>query len=188
MLAPPGDLLRVGLSLKLNQIRRAARAYLQDRTDQATSALTGYAVAAGLLVVAASLAIAAFFVGATALFRWVEITHGMFWAFGAVGGSLLLLAALCAAFALVSLRRPRRRVPTLATRLAAAVTANPLRSEDATRDPASGIPVTPSPPLSPETRRRRAARGRGTLAVPVIAAATLVGLLMMRRRPPRIDR
>jgi hypothetical protein len=52
MLAPSSDLLRVGLRLKLNQVKRATRSYLRDRTDQATGIATSYAVAAGLFAVA----------------------------------------------------------------------------------------------------------------------------------------
>ena len=59
---------------------------LRDRTGQATSAATSYAVAAGLFAAAGIFLVAALFVGAAALFRWIEINHGQFWAFGAVGG------------------------------------------------------------------------------------------------------
>ena len=52
MLAPSSGLLRAGIELKLNQIKRATRSYLRDRTDQATSTLTSYAVAAGLFAAA----------------------------------------------------------------------------------------------------------------------------------------
>ena len=48
MLAPSSGLLRAGLELKLNQVKRATGSYLRDRTDQATGTLAGYAVAAGL--------------------------------------------------------------------------------------------------------------------------------------------
>ena len=36
MLAPSSGLLRAGIGLKLNQIKRATQSYLRDRTDQAT--------------------------------------------------------------------------------------------------------------------------------------------------------
>ena len=38
-------LLRVGLALKLNQVKRATRSYLRDRTDQAKDTATSYTVA-----------------------------------------------------------------------------------------------------------------------------------------------
>ena len=78
MLALSSDLLRAGLGLKLNQIKRATRSYLRDRTNQATGTATSYAVAAGLFAAAGIFLIAACLVGATALFRWIEINYGLF--------------------------------------------------------------------------------------------------------------
>ena len=79
------DLRRAALELKLNQVKRATRSYLRDRTGQATGTLAGYAIAAGLYAASGIFLIAASLVGAAALFRWIEINYGMFWAFGAVG-------------------------------------------------------------------------------------------------------
>lgn len=79
MLAPSGELLRAYMALKLNHLRRAARSYLRDRTDQATGRVTSYAVAAGLFAAAALFLIATFFVGLMALYRWVAIAYGQFW-------------------------------------------------------------------------------------------------------------
>jgi hypothetical protein len=45
-------LLRTGLALKLSQIKLATRSYLRDRTGQATSTVTAYAIAAGLFAAA----------------------------------------------------------------------------------------------------------------------------------------
>ncbi len=96
MLAPSSELLRAGVGLKLNQMKRAARSYLRDRTNQAAGTVTSYAVAAGLFTAAGIFAIAACLVGMDALFRWVEIHYGLFWAFGTVGGLLMLIAGICA--------------------------------------------------------------------------------------------
>ena len=74
-----------GLGLKLNHIKRATRSYLRDRTNQATSSVTSYVVAAGLFAAAGIFLIAACLVGITALFRWIEINYGLFQAFGAIG-------------------------------------------------------------------------------------------------------
>ena len=60
MLAPSGELLRAGMALKLNHLKRAARSYLRDRTSQTTGRLTSYAVAAGLFAVAGLFLIAIF--------------------------------------------------------------------------------------------------------------------------------
>jgi Putative Actinobacterial Holin-X, holin superfamily III len=146
MLAPSSDLLRAGVGVKLSQIKRATRSYLRDRTDQATGTVTSYAIAAGLFAVAGIFLIAACLVGIMALFRWVEITYGLFWAFGAVGALLLVLAAICAGFAAMKLRRPPPQFPSLASRLRVAVTASPLKSgqiEDA-HDTAAAISAAPS--------------------------------------------
>ena len=59
MLALSSGLLRTGLALKLNQVKRATRSYLRDRTNQATSTATSYAVAAGLFAAAGIFLIAA---------------------------------------------------------------------------------------------------------------------------------
>ncbi|MDE2330132.1 MAG: phage holin family protein, partial [Bradyrhizobium sp.] len=79
------NLRRAALELKLNQIKRATRSYLRDRTGQATGTIAGYAAAAGLYAASGIFLIAASLVGAAALFRWIEIKYGLFWAFGAVG-------------------------------------------------------------------------------------------------------
>ena len=93
MLAPSGELLRAGMALKINHLKRAARSYLRDRTNQATGRATSYGVAAGLFAVAGLFLIAAFFVGLIALYRWVAIAYGQFWGFGAVAAVLLVLGA-----------------------------------------------------------------------------------------------
>ena len=69
MAAPLNGLLRVGLALKLNQVKRATRSYLRDRTNQATDTATSYAVAAGLFAAAGVFLIVACLVGLAALFR-----------------------------------------------------------------------------------------------------------------------
>src|SRR3954468_6506167 len=76
MLAPSGELLRAGMALKLNHLKRATQSYLRDRTNQATGRMTSYATAAGLLAAAGLFVIAAFFVGLIALYRWVAIHYG----------------------------------------------------------------------------------------------------------------
>ena len=114
MLAPSSGLLRAGLALKLNQLKLATRSYLRDRTSQASGTIISYAVAAGLLAVAGIFLIAACLVGATALFRWVEIHYGQFWAFGAIGVLLLAIAAICAGLAAARLRQPSPHFPSSA--------------------------------------------------------------------------
>ena len=78
MLALSSGLLRTGLALKLNQIKRATRSYLRDRANEATGTATSYAVAAGMFATAGIFLIAALLVGVTALFRWLKSTTDCF--------------------------------------------------------------------------------------------------------------
>ncbi|MGY4340594.1 hypothetical protein ACVWW3_005500 [Bradyrhizobium sp. LM2.9] len=130
MLAPSGELLRAGVALKLNHLKRAARSYARDRSNQATGRMTSYAVAAGLLAVAGLFVVAAFFVGLIALYRWVAIHYGQFWGFGAVGGVLLVLAGACAGVAMAQMKRKTKPIVPLASRLRVAIAtpAHPARN------------------------------------------------------------
>ncbi|MEA2942931.1 MAG: hypothetical protein QOD09_3460 [Bradyrhizobium sp.] len=185
-------LLRTGLALKANQIKRATTSYAHDRVAQGQGIVVSYAVAAGLYAAAGIFLIAAALVGVTALFRWIEINYGLFWAFGAVGGLLLLIAMVCAGFAASKLKRPAKQFPSLSSRLRVAVKANPItaspvksdRVEEA-RDTAAAILSTPAEPLAANsynphyTRRTSWASPNGRAAL--IVVATLMGWAMARR-------
>jgi len=188
MLAP-SSLLRTGLALKLSQIKLATRSYLRDRTKQATATVASYATAAGLFAAAGIFLIAACLVGITALFRWIEINYGLFWAFGAVSALLLLIAAICAAVAASQLKRRPPHFPSLTSRLRVAIKANPLNSDqiEAVRDTAAGISMTPSAAATRANRRRtkterRPARNNREIGAGLILAATLLGWAATRRR------
>jgi hypothetical protein len=185
MLAPSSGLLRAGIGLKLNQIKRASRSYLRDRTHQATGTITSYAVAAGLFAAAGIFLIAACLVGAVALFRWIAISYGQFWAFGAIGALLVTIAAICAGLAAANLRRAPPRFPSLASRLRVAVTASPLEPTqiEAARDTArSVLQAPPAPPASSRGRRRSPSRDTRQMQAGLILMATLLGLAATRRR------
>ena len=186
MLAPSSDLLRAGIGLKLNQIKLAARSYLRDRTNQASGTITSYAVAAGLLAVAGIFLIAACLVGATALFRWIEIHYGQFWAFGAIGALLLAIAAICAGLAAAKLKQPSPHFPSLTSRLRVAIKANPLQPDqlEAARDTAASVLLAPSAPPAGGRRRRRYRTGRDNrkMQAGLILMATLLGWAATRRR------
>ena len=141
MLAPSNAWLRAGLGLKLNQIKLATRSYLRDRTDQATGAVTSYAIAAGLFAAAGVFLLAACLVGVAALFRWIEITYGRFTAFGVVAALLLVIAAICAAIAARRLRRRPPHFPSLTSRLRVAIKSSPVKPDqiEAVRDTAAAI-------------------------------------------------
>jgi hypothetical protein len=208
MLAPSSGLLRAGLELKLNQVKRAARSYLRDRTDQATGTLAGYAIAAGLFATAGVFLIAATLVGADALFRWIEINYGMFWAFGAVGLLLLAIAGLCAGFAATRLRRPAPHFPSLTSRLRVAIKTSPFKTRpfktspfkigsiktpsakpdriEAAGETATAILRAPASPM-PYARPGRPARRTGLtidnreVRAGLILGATLLGWAAARR-------
>ncbi len=185
MLAPSSDLLRAGLALKLNQIKLATRSYLRDRTNQATGTLTSYAVAGGLFAAAGIFLIAACLVGIAALFRWIELNYGLFWAFGAVGALLLAIAAICAALAASRLKRPPPHFPSLTSRLRVAVKASPLKADPV--DAAAATLRASSGPASRANRRRpktipRPGRNSREIGAGLILAATLLGWAATRRR------
>jgi hypothetical protein len=193
MATPLNGLLRVGLALKLNQVKRATRSYLRDRTNQATDTATSYAVAAGLFAAAGVFVIAACLVGLAALFRWIEIKYGLFQAFGVIGALLVVIAALCAGLAARRLKRPAPHFPSLSSRLRVAVKTNPVQPDqvDAARDTAAAVLLAPSTPAragreprKAEIRRRRDNRsmGAGNISAGLILAATLLGWAAVRRR------
>jgi Putative Actinobacterial Holin-X, holin superfamily III len=183
MLAPSSDLLRAGVGLKLNQVKRATRSYLRDRTNQATGTATSYAMAAGLFAAAGIFLLAACFVGIFALFRWVELNYGMFPAFGAVGGLLVVIAAILAGVAAMKLRQKPREFPSLASRLRVALTANPLRSVeiDQAEDGATPVAQTAAPRFVPAQPPRRGVFDKNVQAG-LAAAALLLGWVAARRR------
>jgi hypothetical protein len=190
MLAPSGSLLRAGIGLKLNQVKIATRSYLRERTNQATGTITSYAIAAGLFAAAGVFLIAACLVGSIALYRWIAIHYGQFWAFGAIGALLVTLAAICAGVAAARLSRPPPHFPSLTSRLRVAIKANPLKPDqiEAARDTAASVLLTPSvPPSSTRTSTQAPRPGltssnRNVQAVGLIVMATLLGLAATRRR------
>jgi hypothetical protein len=186
MLAPSNDLLRAGIGLKLNQIKLATRSYLRDRTNQASGTIASYAVAAGLFGAAGIFVIAACLVGATALFRWIEIHYGQFWAFGAIGALLLATAAICAGLAAAKLRKSSPHFPSLTSRLRVAIKANPLQPDqlEAARDTAASVLLAPAAPPAGTRRTRRSRTGRDNrkMQAGLILMATLLGWAATRRR------
>jgi hypothetical protein len=192
MLAPSANLLRAGLALKLDQVKRATRSYLRDRTQQATDNLTSHVIAAGLFATAGIFLIAACLVGITALFRWIEINYGLFPAFGAVAALLLVIAAICAGVAASRLKRRPREFPSLASRLRVAIKANPLKldqtetaqTETAKAAVAEVLMASAAPPRRPALPRRGGRNGRN-MQIGLVAMAALIGVAAARRRASR---
>jgi hypothetical protein len=187
MLALSSGLPRIGLALKIRQIKLATRSYLRDRAAQGQGIVASYVVAAGLYAAAGIFLIAACLVGVTALFRWIEMNYGLFQAFGAVGGLLLIVAIVFAALASSKLKRPAPHFPSLTSRLRAAIKANPVNPDqiEAVRDTAAAILIEPSAPVASVRRSRRDGRrpaqeptdGRAAL----IVIAILLGWAVARR-------
>jgi len=189
MPALTSGLLRTGLALKYNQVKRATGSYLRDRTNQATDTAAAYAVAAGLFAAAGIFLIAALLVGATALFRWIEINYGLFWAFGAIGGLLLVIAAICAALAAGKLKRPPPHFPSLASRLRVAINASPIKPAQAEPARTTAAGILRSTPIG-ATRGTRKSGPRPSLdtrnvQAGLVMAATLLGWAALRRQQAR---
>jgi hypothetical protein len=187
MAAPLNGLLRTGLSLKLNQIKRAIRSYLRDRTHQARDTVTSYATAAALFAAAGIFLVAACLVGVMALFRWIEISYGLFQAYGAVGGLLLLVAATCAGIAIARLNRKPPHFPSLTSRLRVAIKANPVQPDqiEAARDTAATVllaPPAPPPAYGASRSRQTRLRQDRTVRAGLILMAALLGWAAVRRR------
>lgn len=190
MLAPSGELLRAGVALKLNHLKRAARSYLRDRTSQATGRATSYAVAAGLFAAAGLFVIAAFFVGLVALYRWVAITYGQFWGLGAVAAVLLVLAASCAGVALAQMKRRTKPIVPLASRMRVAIATPRIPRgtvKQAVKEVATTIPLAPLAPgeRNHDSKARSARANRPVQLGLMLAAIGLVGLTAARRRRHR---
>lgn len=184
MLAPSGELLRAGLELKLSHLRRAVRCYVCDRTNQAAGKATSFAVGIGLLALAGLLLLEAGLVALAALFQWVWVHYGIFWAFLADGLLLLLLAAVVGGIALATLKRSPREIPSLASRLRVAVASPPSSREMVGRAVSAAAATVPLAPLAPGDDESRAwlARNRGNLQFGlVLAAFSVLGLTALRR-------
>lgn len=184
-------LARTGLSLKLDQVKRATSSYLRDRSEQGTGMVVSYATAAGLYAAAGIFLIATLLVGAAALFRWVEIHYGLFPAFGVTAGWLLLLAATFAGLAAARLKKPSRQFPTLGSRLRVAVNATPSR-QSAVPAQRTAQPAEFKPSTRPPRPRATANGDNGPLKAGLLLAATLAGWALTRRHqlakdvtPPR---
>jgi MFS family permease len=187
MLAP--SLLRAALALKLARIKLATRSYLRDRTRQAAGTVSSYAIAAGLFAAAGIFLIAACLIGITALFRWIEINYGMFWAFGVVGALLLVIAAICAAVAVGKLKPRPPHFPSLTSRLRVAVKASPVKTTQiaTARDTAAAVLQAPSAPAARANRggpkiELRPAMDSRAMGAGLIVVGTLLGWAAARRR------
>ncbi|TPQ32646.1 hypothetical protein C2U70_21015 [Bradyrhizobium guangdongense] len=188
MLAPSGELLRAGVALKINHLKRATQSYLRDRANQTTGRVTSYAVAAGLFAAAGLFVVAALFVGLIALYRWIAIAYGQFWGFGAVGAVLLVLAAILAGVAMAQMKRRPRTIVPLASRLRVAIATPRIPRgtvKEAVKEVATTIPLVPLAPGERGHRNGKTSRAGGNRPVQLglmLAAVGLLGFTAARRR------
>ena len=185
MLAPSGELLRAGMALKLNHLKRAAQSYLRDQTSHATGKVTSYAFAAGLFAVAGLFVVAAFFVGLMALYRWLALAYGQFWGFGAVGAVLLVLAAICAGVAMAQMKRKTRPIVPLTSRLRVAIVTPRIPRgtvKQAVKEVATTIPLAPFAPGERGQSKTRSLRTNRPVQLGLMLAAVgVLGLTAVRR-------
>ncbi|MGJ5221898.1 phage holin family protein, partial [Bradyrhizobium oligotrophicum] len=118
----------------------------------------------------------------TALFRWVEISYGLFTAFAVVGGLLVALALICAVTAAVRLRRPTPQYPSLSSRLRVAIASPVVRDPIADGIDPTAIPLAPSSTSSSPMAGLTNALGRVDVPVGVAVVALLLGVAALRRR------
>jgi hypothetical protein len=183
------DLLQTALTLKINRIKLAGHAYLRDQVVRGRRIAVHYAVSAGLFAVAGIFLIASILVGLAALFRWLEIACGEFWAFGAIGTLLLAMAAICAGVAATAPSSPN--VPSLTSRLRVAIKSGPLQPDSgqvARNNAAAVLRASPVPGAS----EGRIGNRDGSISLSVkphtvglILTAALVGWTLVRRRQPK---
>jgi hypothetical protein len=171
--------VRTGLALKLNQVKRATFSYVRDRSEQTQGIAVSYAIAAGLYAAAGIFLIATLLVGAAALFRWVELRYGLFEAFGATGGLLLVLGIVFAALAASRLKRPSKQFPSFGSRLRVAVNASPGKNKQVI----SAAPHRAAAPneFKPSTRVAQPVQSNGPVKAGLVLAATLAGWALARR-------
>src|SRR3569623_2063493 len=90
-------LIRAALAYKAANIQHAGQAYVRDQASRSKSAFVSYLFGACFFLGAAIFAIVAVLIGAAALFRFIEMRYGLFEAFGAAGGAMVVVALICLA-------------------------------------------------------------------------------------------
>ena len=189
MLAPANSLLRAGIGLKLSQIKIATRVISArpdqpgDRDHDVLCHRCSAVRRAGIFLIAAC------FVGTVALYRWIAIHYGQFWAFGAIGALLVTIAVnLSPVWPRARLRQPLRRTfPSLTSRLRVAIKSNPLQTRpDRSRaryrrlSPAGAFGAIFPPKLA--SRRSASGANNRNIQAGLIVMATLLGWAATRRR------
>ena len=123
-------LIRAALAYKASNIQHAGQAYVRDQASRSKSAFVSYLVGACFFLGAAIFAIVAILIGAAALFRFIEMRYGLFEAFGAAGGAMIVGALICLAIGLTKLNGKSRHVVPLASRVRVAAHSHPITREN----------------------------------------------------------
>lgn len=165
MNSDPVGLIRTALAIKASNIQHAGQAYVRDQASRGKSAVSSYVVGACFLLGAAVFAIIAISIGAAALFRFIEMRYGLFEAFGAAGGAMVVVALISMAIGVSKMNPKSNRIIPLASRVRVAAHSHPITKENV-KDAAVS--------LVDENHRS------STLGLAL--AGTVLGYLILRRR------
>jgi hypothetical protein len=111
------DWLYLGLGVGSERTTRALKLYASDQVKRGQGLAASWAIAAGLLVMAALSGLGIIIVGFIALFSLLRLHFGLFESFGAVTGVLFVLVLLLCGGTVWLVRRPTRHIPSLTSRL-----------------------------------------------------------------------
>jgi len=158
-------LIRTALALKAANLQRAGESYVRDQASRGKSVISSYVMGACFLLGAAIFLIIAILIGAAALFRFLEMRYGLFEAFGATGGAMIIVALISLGIGLSKMNSPSKRVIPLASRVRVAAHSHPI-----TRENVKDAAVS----LVDENHR--------TSTLGIALAGTLMSYLILRRR------
>jgi hypothetical protein len=130
MNSDPIGLLRTALAIKASNIQHAGQAYVRDQAFRGKSAISSYVVGVCFLLGATVFAIIAILIGAAALFRFIEVRYGLFEAFGAAGGAMIVVALISMTIGLSKMNLKSDRVVPLASRVRVAAHSHPITKEN----------------------------------------------------------
>jgi hypothetical protein len=130
MSADPIALIRTALALKASNLQRAGEGYVRDQVSRGKGTITSYIVGACFLLGAAIFAVVAILIGAAALFRFIEMRYGLFEAFGAAGGAMVVVALISLAIGWSKMNASSKRVIPLASRVRVAAHSHPITKEN----------------------------------------------------------
>src|SRR3569623_361960 len=123
-------LIRAALAYKAANIQHAGQAYVRDQASRSKSAFVSYLFGVCFFLGAAIFAIVAVLIGAAALFRFIEMRYGLFEAFGAAGGAMVVVALICLAIGVTKMNIKSGHIVPLASRVRVAAHSHPITREN----------------------------------------------------------